>query len=139
MHNVLTVGPNEPDNVKFGEILRGFRNNIQISRSEVASRLGVSSEYMRLLERGERTPALGTAIKLLNIYAIPCEYISKSRIVFENTSVEFTSRIKEARHNLPEQSRNEMIGEIVNLLVTADDDTLKKVLASFLRRANATG
>jgi transcriptional regulator with XRE-family HTH domain len=129
----LIVGPNESDNEKFGKILHDFRNNIRLSRSEAANRLGISSEYIRLMERGIRTPALGTAIKLLDIYEIPYD-INQSRVIFENTAVKFTSRIKEARHKrLPDLSRNEMIGEIINLLVIADDDTLKKILASFSR------
>jgi len=137
MYNVLIIGPNEPDNVKFGEIVHGFRNNIQLSRSEIANRLGVSSEYMRLIERGERTPALGTAIKLFDIYAIPYK-VNKSHIIFENTAVKFTSRIKEFRHDLPKKSRDEMIIEIISFLITADDETLKKIFDSYLRRANAT-
>jgi transcriptional regulator with XRE-family HTH domain len=135
-NDTLTVGPNKPDNVKFGEILHNFRNNVRLSRSEVASRLELSSEYIRLIERGERPPPLGTAIKLLAAYELPFDVdIKRSRIIFETTSVEFTSRIKEARHN--HQSRNEMIGEIVKLLLTADNDTLKEILDSDLRRVDA--
>jgi transcriptional regulator with XRE-family HTH domain len=125
----LIIGPNEPDNVKFGMILHTFRENIDIPRSRAAERIGVTSEYIRLMEKGERVPALGTAIKMLDIYEIPYE-IHNSHISFENVSVKFISRIKEYRHDLPDQSRNEMIGEIVSFLVTADDDKLKKILRS---------
>lgn len=100
----LVVGPDEPENVEFGEILRGFRTMSGLARSQAALRIGVTSEYIRLMEKGERTPALGTALKILENYGIPHEVnITRSQLIFENTLVEFTSRIKEARGaNVPE-------------------------------------
>src|SRR5580765_3318790 len=97
----LTVGPNENGNIRFGEIIHSFRMNSQLSKSKAAERIGVSSEYIRLMERGERTPALGTLLKLLDIYGVSYER-NKSQVIMDgNVSVEFTSRIKEARHSLP--------------------------------------
>jgi transcriptional regulator with XRE-family HTH domain len=128
----LIVGPDEPDNVKFGEILHALRSR---PRSVVAEELNVSSEYVRLIERGERSPALGTALKMLNLYSISYE-LDKFQLTFQyrkHYSVEFTSRIKEARYKFPELTRNELIGQVVRLLVVADDDTLKETHSKLLR------
>jgi transcriptional regulator with XRE-family HTH domain len=131
----LTVGPNQIDNLSFGEIIHSFRLNSQLSKPKAAERIGVSSEYIRLIERGERTPALGTVLKILDIYGVSYEQKPKSQVVIDgNISVTFTSRIKEARHSLPKhQTRNELIGQIVSYLSIADDDTLRKIHSKLLR------
>lgn len=131
---VLTVGPNQLDNLRFGEIIHSFRMNSQLSKSKAAECIGVSSEYIRLIERGERTPALGTLLKILDIYGVSYEQKPKSQVVIDgDISVKFTSRIKEARHSLPNQTRNELIGQIVSFLTIADDDTLRKIHSKLLR------
>lgn len=124
----LTVGPNEPDNAKFGQILEDIRRSIPFSRSAAATRMGVSSEFVRAIERGTRIPAQDTFLKMLEVYGIQC-HRNKSLVIFRNISVEFTSRIKERRNgSLPVVfNRDELLGQIVSSLIGADDDTLKKV------------
>jgi len=129
----LIVGPNESDNEKFGQILQKFRTDNQLSRAKAANRIGVSSEYVRLMEKGERTPALGMARKILYFYGVPYT-VTKNQIFCENISVEFTSRIKESRyHPKIEMTRNELMGEIVSLLSVADDKTVEKIHSKLLR------
>jgi transcriptional regulator with XRE-family HTH domain len=130
---VLTVGPNESGNIRFGEIIHSLRLNSQLSKPKAAERIGVSSEYIRLIERGERTPALGTLLKMLDIYGVSYKQNGSQVIIDENISVEFTSRIKEARYSLPNQTRNELIGQIVSFLAIADNDTLRKIHSKLLR------
>ena len=131
----MTIGPDEEDNPIFGQFLCDLRTSKRLSRAEAARRIYVSSEYIRLIERGERSPALGTAIKMFDIYGLP--YIQeRSHLHFENTSVNFVSRIKEARHKdskIP-TSRDEMIGQIVKFLVVVDDDTLNKIYSELESR-----
>jgi transcriptional regulator with XRE-family HTH domain len=131
----LIVGPNEPDNEKFGQLLQKFRTDNQLSRSEAASSIGVTSEYLRLIERGKRAPALGMATKILNFYGVS-HTVSNHQIFFGNISisVEFTSRIKESRRRPKvEMTRNELMGEIVSLLSVADDKTVEKIHSNLLR------
>jgi len=137
----LTVGPNEKDNKKFAELLFNLRSatSNHISRVGVARQLLVTSEYMRLIERGDRVPTFGLFKQMLNLYDI--EYTSEPGLVcFENCKVRFTSRVQEARHkpDLPvdrEKSRNEKIGEIVRLVASADDETLNIILKKLERLA----
>jgi transcriptional regulator with XRE-family HTH domain len=139
MNNIsLTVGPNEIDNLKFGGILHSFRMNSQLSKPKAAERIGVSPEYVRLMERGKRTPALGTLLKILDIYGVLYERNGSHVVIDGNVSVEFTSRIKAGRHRLPDLTRDALIGQIVRSLVTADDDTLKKIYLK-LGRIDAPG
>ena len=62
------VGPGEPDNSRFGELLEGLRWKAGLSRADAAAKLGLSSEYLRLIEVGKRTPALGQMRNLLDAY-----------------------------------------------------------------------
>lgn len=122
----ITVGPNEADNAKLGSMLMHCRRVAKLSRKEAAGRLDVSSEYIRLIEQGKRTPALGTAIKMFETYGQ--EYhVDEDSLVVSGITVKFTSRIKEGRHHTPELSRDELLGRIMSLLVVADDDTIRKI------------
>ena len=151
------VGPGEPDNSHFGEFLEGLRWKAGLSRADAATKLGLSSEYLRLIEVGKRTPALGQMRNLLDAYGAEgeVERISpqgyrQDLIILDPLNgdpviVEFTSRIREARrralggpadededwqgatYDRPAESRAAEIGRVVSLLTRADDNTLRKV------------
>lgn len=106
----LVVGPNhEADNRVFGRMLAEFRQIAGLSRGEAAARLDVSAEYLRLIELGRRTPAMGQMQAFLDVYEINGE-LGKLQpggdrpdlILFpphadEPVTVYFASRIREAR------------------------------------------
>ena len=150
------VGPGEPDNSHFGEFLEGLRWKA-VSRADAATKLGLSSEYLRLIEVGKRTPALGQMRNLLDAYGAEGEVeriwpqgYRQDLIILDPLNgdpviVEFTSRIREARrralggpadededwqgatYDRPAESRAAEIGRVVSLLTRADDNTLRKV------------
>ena len=62
------VGRGEPDNSHFGKLLEDLRWKAGLSRADAATRLGLSPEYLRLIEAGKRTPALGQMRNLLDAY-----------------------------------------------------------------------
>lgn len=135
----LTVGPGEPDNEKFGSLLWEFRTKLSLSRVKVADHIGVSSEYVRMMEQGKRTPALWTAVKILEFYEVGYTVrVTHSQLFFNNISVKFTSRIKNARYSSPSTRdsisiRSQLLGEIVEFLAVADDDILKKIHSKILQ------
>ncbi|MEU8118122.1 helix-turn-helix transcriptional regulator [Spirillospora sp. NPDC049024] len=108
----MVVGPGESDNSRFGELLERLRWKAGLSRADAATKLGFSSEYLRLIEVGKRTPALGQMRNLLRVYGAKgaVEQISpqgyrQDLLVFDPLDgdhgdpviIEFTSRIREAR------------------------------------------
>jgi transcriptional regulator with XRE-family HTH domain len=108
----LVVGPSEPDNSRFGELLERLRRKSGLSRADAAATLGLSSEYLRLIEGGKRTPALGQMRKLLGAYGaegdvetVSPEGYRQDLLIFDPLDgddgdpviVEFSSRIREAR------------------------------------------
>jgi transcriptional regulator with XRE-family HTH domain len=139
---LLVVGPNESGNVQLGEILHTLRDKANLSRTEAAEKFEVSSEFLRLIERGKRVPALGTMRNMLQVYDVNY-HVDGNTIIFEKTTVEFTSRIQEARHKsqkIPvDLSRDEILGQIVRLLVIADDITLRRVHTRLLNTHNSRG
>ena len=133
----LVVGPGEGDNAQFGKLLEEFRTTAKLTRAQAAHYLGFSSEYLRLIERGLRVPALGGMSSLLNVYRITHE-MGVDYVTFGSYTVEFTSRIREPRGgaaSVTQDNRNEVLGQIVRLLTSADDATLHEV-HRVLRRAS---
>jgi transcriptional regulator with XRE-family HTH domain len=110
--DLVVVGPGEPGNSAFGELLERLRQKARLSRADAAAKLGLSSEYLRLIEAGKRTPALGQMRNLLDAYGAEGEVEKTSPqgyrqdlVVFDPLNgddgdpviVEFRSRIREAR------------------------------------------
>lgn len=108
----LVVGPGmESDNRQFGELLERIRWKAGLSRAEAATKLGFSSEYLRLIEVGKRTPALGQMPRFLRAYGADAEIeevmpsgdrpdlVVIDPLDGDAVIVEFKSRIREARRN----------------------------------------
>lgn len=110
----LEVGPGfESDNQSFGRLLERLRKQAGLSRADAAARLGFSSEYLRLIELGKRTPALGQMRSFLDAYGADGEvetvmpggdrpdFIVLDPLNGDPVIVEFKSRIREARRSTP--------------------------------------
>lgn len=106
----LTVGPGRTShNLRFGELLERLRWKSGMTRADAAARLGLSSEYLRLIEVGKRTPALGQMPNFMNAYGANAavervqpggdqpDLIVIDPLNDDPVLVEFTSRIREAR------------------------------------------
>lgn len=128
----LKVGPGEPDNSQFGALIQGLRIDSGMNRAALASQIELSSEYVRLIETGRRTPVVGNMGTLLT--ALGVSYRRDGNMVaFGNHAVIFTSRIQEGRNTDPELNRNELLGQILSLLITADDSTLRHIHDKLLK------
>lgn len=108
----LVVGPGrDKDNRTFGELLARIRQHAGRTRVEAAAELGLSAEYLRLIELGRRTPALGQMEKFLKAYQAEGDVMKlhpdgtrPDLLIFdmynkEPVVVEFESRIREARRS----------------------------------------
>lgn len=131
-HNELRVGPKEPDNEEFGELLQQFRLQKGLTRAQAAERVGFTSEYLRLIERGKRTPSFAHMALIFGVYDVYYVTDGIRQFIIDETSIEFTSRIREARIKeappiVVEANRSQQIGQIIDLLVQADESKLRKV------------
>lgn len=127
----LVVGPRESDNEALGQILKMFRIQKGLSRARAAERLGFSSEYLRLIERGKRTPVWGSMPMIFGVYDV--NYVLAGELfIVDKITIKFTSRIRETRykivsHPVIEPNRAQQITQIVELLVQADERKLRAV------------
>lgn len=114
----LFVGPGQyKDNRAFGELLSRIREDAGRTRAEVAAELDLSAEYLRLIELGRRTPALGQMSRFIKAYRARGDVRKLQpggdrpdlmiRDVHneEPIVVEFMSRIREARQSASRSSR----------------------------------
>lgn len=139
------VGPGEADNQKFGTFLLTLRKASGFSRATAAHRLELSSEYIRLIERGVRVPAEGRFARILELYGVTAQpNVDWTSWLVGSTSITFTSRIKEARGEAtgrdisPSLSRARRLGLIMQLLVEADSLTLLHVHKLLLSKRDPT-
>lgn len=108
----IIVGPGlSSGNRQFGQFLGSLREHAGLTRANAAAALGVSAEYLRLIEIGKRTPALGQMPSFLDAYHADGEVRrlqpggdTPDLIVLDPYSgdplkVEFKSRIREARRS----------------------------------------
>lgn len=130
----LVVGPCEDDNEKFGLLLEDLRLAKGLTRAEAAKEIGISSEYIRLIERGKRVPAAGQMRHILHTYGKTC-VVGRNQVAFDDVTIQFTSRIQAAREKLnpnemiavEDLPRAERIGLILDMLVRADEKKLRQV------------
>lgn len=132
----LIIGPDQDeDNKIFGEFLQQCRISKQLSRNAAARTLNVSSEYVRLIERGKRAPSMGLVPHILDLYEMQFRIAGLRTIVIEgHLVVDFISRILEAREPknqfeaVPSNAtRLELIAQITQMLFDADDKTLWQI------------
>jgi len=56
-------------------ILKQIRKKQGLTQHKVAEIIGVSKDYISMIERGKRTPSSKIILKLSQIYSIPAEQI----------------------------------------------------------------
>lgn len=64
--------PANPIAIRFGRNLAAARRRSGLSQEEAAVRASLHRTEIGLLERGQRTPRIDTAIKLAGAVGVPC-------------------------------------------------------------------
>lgn len=59
----------------LGDKLKTLRVNQNLSRKQVAERVGVSLSMIGLYETGERQPSLTAIVKLASLYKVSADYL----------------------------------------------------------------
>jgi transcriptional regulator with XRE-family HTH domain len=61
---------------KVGEVIADLRAKRKLARPDVARRVGVTSNYLGMVERGLRTPSFTTLRELAKVFAVPEAFIT---------------------------------------------------------------
>lgn len=104
MMNLDTIGKN----------IRQFRIEKKMSQEDLAEKAGLSSNYIGMIERGEKIPSLTTFINILNSLGVSADMILTD--VLNTGYTVKNSMLNEKIEKLTPQDRVK-IYEIINILI----------------------
>ena len=98
----------------IGRNIRKYRMEKKMRQEDLAEKTGLSANYIGMLERGEKLPALDTFISILNALGITADAVLCD--VLENGYTVKNSLINDKLQSLPESERNK-IYEVIDTLI----------------------
>ena len=98
----------------IGRNIRKYRVEKKMRQEDLAERTGLSANYIGMLERGEKLPALDTFISILNALGITADAVLCD--VLENGYTVKNSLLNDKLQSLPEAERNK-IYEVIDTLI----------------------
>ena len=63
------------NDVEIGKRLRKQRDSLHLTREQVAEMMDITPKFISDIERGEKSMALGTLYKFMQIYSMSADYI----------------------------------------------------------------
>lgn len=127
--HVLREGKRGASTALFGELLRARRAALDLTRAELAGRVGCSTELIRRIEAGTRRPSKQVAARLAASLAIPegewAAFVAAARGVAAPSARLGPPGLTQRRHNLPAAltpliGRERELGELRALLARKD-------------------
>ena len=98
----------------IGRNIRKYRMEKKMRQEDLAEKTGLSANYIGMLERGEKLPALDTFISILNALEITADAVLCD--VLENGYTVKNSLLNDKLQSLPEAERNK-IYEVIDTLI----------------------
>ena len=98
----------------IGRNIRKYRMEKKMRQEDLAEKTGWSANYIGMLERGEKLPALDTFISILNALGITADAVLCD--VLENGYTVKNSLLNDKLQSLPEAERNK-IYEVIDTLI----------------------
>ena len=98
----------------IGRNIRKYRIEKKMRQEDLAEKTGLSANYIGMLERGEKLPALDTFISILNALGITADAVLCD--VLENGYTVKNSLLNDKLQSLPEAERNK-IYEVIDTLI----------------------
>ena len=98
----------------IGRNIRKYRMEKKMRQEDLAEKTGLSANYIGMLERGEKLPALDTFISILNALGITADAVLCD--VLENGYTVKNSLLNDKLQTLPETERNK-IYEVIDTLI----------------------
>ena len=98
----------------IGRNIRKYRLEKKMRQEDLAEKTGLSANYIGMLERGDKLPALDTFISILNALGITADAVLCD--VLENGYTVKNSLLNDKLQSLPEAERNK-IYEVIDTLI----------------------
>ena len=98
----------------IGKNIRKFRLARKLRQEDLAERTGLTANYIGMVERGEKIPALETFIRILNALCVSADMVLAD--VLETGYIVKNSMIHEKLEKIAPEDRNK-IYEVIDVLV----------------------
>ncbi|MDR5659649.1 helix-turn-helix domain-containing protein [Serpentinicella sp. ANB-PHB4] len=118
----------EIDNKKIGQRIRKEREQLRLSREELAEILGLSDYYVGQLERGERQMSLPVLVKITNCFHVSLDFLVFGTEKYQN------DLFKESDENY-KTNTDKYFQEIYDLLMKCSPNELllfRKLISTIL-------
>ncbi|XID92255.1 helix-turn-helix domain-containing protein [Paenibacillaceae bacterium WGS1546] len=69
------------DNSMLGQRIQTERKKLSLTQEQLAERVGVSDAYIGQIERGERSPTLETLVKIASRLGVTIDYLLQDSLV----------------------------------------------------------
>lgn len=102
------------DGMYLGKRIQAQRDQCSMKQADLAEIVGVSSNYISMIECGTKIPRLGTFIKIANALKVPADYLLQDYLDVKNPIVENELSKKLEDMNYRERKR---IYEVINVLI----------------------
>lgn len=108
------------DWTSIGRNLRAYRQEAGLRQEDLAAAAGVSTNYIGMVERGEKIPSLETFVALLNALQVSADMIL-TEVVDTGYTVK-QSLLAERMGRLPEKERARIYAVVDVLIQQAESD-----------------
>lgn len=108
------------DWTSIGRNLRAYRQEAGLRQEDLAAAAGVSTNYIGMVERGEKIPSLETFVALLNALQVSADMIL-TEVVDTGYTVK-QSLLAERVGRLPEKERDRIYAVVDVLIRQAESD-----------------
>lgn len=107
------------DNINLGKRIREERQKLNLTQEKLAEDINVSSNYIGLIERGERTATLDTIITIANRLGVTVDFLLKESLTSMDCSSEkLWMQIMDNRSN----KEKEMVVNMLKLMFSYMDN-----------------
>ena len=118
----MVIGEDVDMNWKVvGKNIKQCRNAKKMNQSELAERIGVSTNYIGMIERGEKTPSLEIFVALINELEISADMVLKD-ILKTKDKYSVKSAILDEKLSSVSDKKREMIYEVIEILMKHIDE-----------------
>lgn len=100
-----------------GQRIREYRISKKLRQEDLAERVGLSSNYIGMIERGEKTPSLETFVAILNSLEV-----SADMVLADVLTVGYTIK-------------NSLLNEKLSALSKSDRDKIYEIIDAFIKHA----
>ena len=108
------------DYKRLGERIREERLKLNLTQAQVAEHIDISDGYMGAIERGERSLALDTLIRLANRLGVTVDYLLQDYVPFTDEST--LNQLRQLIDSRSDKSKQMAVAILRSVFLHLDDN-----------------